>query len=253
MTAKTNPQRTRCGGSHILYDAELLAKPDSNLFNANWLQQHATITPTASGRGESWFIALKNEAGQNRQWVLRHYRRGGMVAKFNQDLYAGWCADQTRSWKEWRLLQHLHTLGLPVPRPVAASAYWPAGQITGLYRADILLEKIPQCSTLGKLLQQQPLAADLWRNIGQCLKTFHTHNIYHADLNANNILIDSQHKIYLIDFDRCHITGNKKLIASNLPRLQRSLYKLQGLYPVFNFTEQNWEILLAGYADSTSA
>lgn len=253
MTSETHPEIVRCNSHHILFDAALMTKPDVQLFNTQWLQQHASIAATSSGRGESWFVSLKNEAGQNMEWVLRHYRRGGMVARFNRDLYAGWCAEQTRSWKEWRLLHHLHTLGLPVPRPVAAHACWPLGQISGLYRTDILLEKIPQCSTLGALLQQQPMAADLWRNIGKCLKTFHTHHVYHADLNANNILIDAQQKIYLIDFDRCRVTNNKNLIASNLPRLQRSLFKLQNLHSTFHFSGQDWNMLLAGYADSTSA
>lgn len=253
MTLKTNPEIIRSGSSFILHDAALLAEPDDCVFSTGWLQQHAIIESTTSGRGESWFVSYGNESGQNLQWVLRHYRRGGMVAKFNRDLYAGWCAEQTRSWKEWRLLHYMHTLGLPVPRPVAARAHWPFGKITGLYRADILLEKIPQSSTLGKLLQQQSLPPDLWRNIGKCLKLFHAHHIYHADLNASNILIDLHQRIYLIDFDRCRITGSNQLKAGNLQRLQRSLHKLQNLNSEFNFTEQDWQMLLHGYADSTSA
>lgn len=253
MTSQTTPKTLRCGNSQILFDAERLQTPDENLFSTDWLKQHASIQPTTSGRGESWFVEFKQADTQTGYWVLRHYLRGGMVAKFNRDLYLAWQAEQTRAWKEWRLLSHMRTLGLPVPQPVAALAHWPAGCISGLYRADILLEKIPHCHTLSNLLQQQSLPEELWYNIGQCLKTFHTHDIYHADLNANNILIDAQQKIHLIDFDRCRISTNKHLIASNLPRLQRSLLKLQGLHPVFNFTNQNWLALLSGYAESSAS
>lgn len=253
MTSRTSPQIIHSANSYILFDAERVTKPDNNLFNTDWLKQHASIQTTTSGRGESWFIDYTDADQQPRHWVLRHYLRGGMVAKFNRDFYFAWQAEQTRAWKEWRLLHHMRTLRLPVPQPVAARAHWPAGQFTGLYRTDILLEKIPQCSTLSSLLQQQTLANELWHSIGHCLKAFHIHDIYHADLNANNILIDAQQKIYLIDFDRCRISRNAQLIAGNLPRLQRSLVKLQGLHPVFHFTEQNWLALLSGYADNSSA
>ena len=253
MTASTHPEIIRCGNSHILFDATLVAKPDDHLFNIDWLNRHSVLQPTESGRGESWFIDFKRSGLQNQQWVLRHYLRGGMAAKFNRDLYLAWQAEQSRAWKEWRLLYHMHTLGLPVPRPVAARAYWPAGRKLGLHRADILLERIPQCSNLSSLLQQRALPETVWRAIGQCVQTFHSHDIYHADLNANNILIDTQEKIYLIDFDRCRITSNRQLKAGNLPRLKRSLQKLQGLHPVYHFTEQNWQMLLAGYSANSSA
>jgi 3-deoxy-D-manno-octulosonic acid kinase len=253
MSASTNPEIIRCGNSLILFDTTLLAKPDDHLFNIDWLNRHHALQPTESGRGESWFIDFKNPGQQNQHWVLRHYLRGGMVAKFNHDLYLAWQAEQTRGWKEWRLLHHMHALSLPVPRPVAARAHWPAGLMLGLHRADILLERIPQCSNLSSLLQQRTLSETVWRDIGQCLKIFHTHDIYHADLNANNILIDPQEKIYLIDFDRCRITSNTELKASNLPRLKRSLQKLQGLHPVYHFTEQNWQVLLAGYSANSPA
>ena len=248
MTLQTNPQMMQQGKNQLLFDATLIASPDSKLFQPDWLQHKANLQATSSGRGQSWFIDF-----QNQHWVLRHYLRGGMMAIFNRDVYFSWQASQTRAWKEWQLLHHMRTLHLPVPRPVAARAYWPAGQLSGLYRADILLEAIPNSNTLDNVLQQQVLPSEIWNDIGSCIKQFHTHDIYHADLNANNILIDAQQKVYLIDFDRCHISHNTTLKAHNLPRLQRSLLKLQAKHPDYNFTEQNWQTLMAGYADNTSA
>lgn len=253
MAVKSHPATLVCGNSHILFDANLLTKPDDHLFSNDWLNQHGILKSTGSGRGESWFIDIEYPAQQSRQWVLRHYLRGGLVAKLNRDMYLGWQAEHSRAWKEWRLLHHMHTLDLPVPRPLAARARWPAGRLSGLYQADLLLERIPHCSNLSSLLEQQALSETLWRNIGHCLKTFHQHDISHADLNANNILIDTQQKIYLIDFDRCRITRDAQLKAGNLPRLHRSLLKLQGLHATYHFTEQDWQHLLAGYNDSTSS
>lgn len=253
MATKTNPETIRCGNSHILFDATVLAQPADDIFSLDWLERHGSVQSTGSGRGESWFINLEAPELTSRQWVLRHYLRGGMIARFNRDLYLAWQAEHSRAWKEWRLLHHMYTLGLPVPRPVAARASWPAGRCSGLHRADILLERIPRCSNLSSLLQQQALPAALWQDIGRCLKKFHNHDISHADLNANNILINDSQKIYLIDFDRCRVTTNERLKAGNLPRLRRSLLKLQGLHPGYHFTEHNWQSLLAGYADNTSA
>jgi 3-deoxy-D-manno-octulosonic acid kinase len=252
MASRTNPQTIRFGNSHILFDANQLANPDDHFFNIHWLKLHSTLQSTGSGRGESWFIELDSPEQPVRQWVLRHYLRGGMVARLNRDLYLAWQAEHSRAWKEWRLLHYMYTLDLPVPRPIAARAVWPAGRVCGLHRTDILLERIPQCSNLSSLLQQQALSETLWHHIGQCLKTFHLHDIYHADLNANNILIDAQQKIYLIDFDKCRITGDAQLKAGNLLRLHRSLLKLQGLHSPYYFTEQDWQFLLAGYNDSKS-
>ena len=147
----------------------------------------------------------------------------------------------------------MRALQLPVPRPVAARAYWPAGRHTGFYRADILLETIANCTTLSAMLQHQAVPATIWHNIGRCIKAFHQQQIYHADLNANNILVDTQQKIHLIDFDRCRITSRQNLLASNLPRLQRSLLKLQTLHQGFQFKSPDWQTLMASYNDNSAA
>src|SRR4029453_11025308 len=54
------------------------------------------------------------------RWVLRHYRRGGLIAKLSQDSYLWTGAARTRSFAEWRLLAELRRRGLRVPAPIAA-------------------------------------------------------------------------------------------------------------------------------------
>ena len=63
---------------------------------------------------------------------------------------------------EFQLLQQMHQLGLPVPRPVAA--LFSARTIS--YRADILLELVDGSLDLAKLLRQQALSPEQWQQIG---------------------------------------------------------------------------------------
>ncbi len=73
---------------------------------------------------------------------------------------------------------------------------------------------------------------------------------YHADLNANNLLIDQDSKIYVIDFDKGRMM--KKLDNwqwSTLYRLQRSLVKIDRL-KTLNYRDDDWQALMDGYQSS---
>ncbi len=228
--------------SYILYDASIISNPEQGLFDPHWLQQHADITHNTQGRGAAWLIDY-----QKHHWVLRHYKRGGMVARWNKELYLGWSLKNTRAWKEWHLLNTLHVLGLPVPQAVAAQVLWPFGRASGLYKAAILLNKINGAKTLAQKIQEKSLDSETWNNIGHCIRLFHNYGVYHADLNANNILFDESGKIYLIDFDRGCIKQNGTWKGENIKRLHRSLIKLKGIHSSFYFTEANWSELVLAY------
>jgi 3-deoxy-D-manno-octulosonic acid kinase len=86
---------------------------------------------------------------------------------------------------------------------------------------------------------------------------FHRHNIYHDDLNANNLLIDNNNKIFIIDFDKGKIITDEKIKSAlwktkNLQRLLRSLNKEKAKNYKLFYTEKNWKILLKGYFESIS-
>ena len=183
--------------------------------------------------------------------VLRAYQRGGLVSRFNRQTYLGINRESSRSFREWRLLQWMYEQGLPVPQPIAASiCRWPFA-LSPFYRAWILVQRIENTQTLDHYLSIQSLAATHWQAIGQCIARFHRHNIYHADLNANNVLLDNQQNIYLIDFDRAQLRSGADKQArwkqDNLQRLRRSLFKQQGLHGTYFFQQANWEALLKGY------
>jgi len=185
----------------------------------------------------------------NKALVLKHYCRGGLVTRFNKDRYPGVRVEKTRAFREWRLLKNMHSLGLPVPVAVAAHAR----KSLFYFRADLITIKIEHSKTLADVLAMQVLDSENWYAIGACIKQFHQHNIYHADLNARNIMItepgSASMAVYLIDFDNSDFRLDAvSWKMANLARLKRSLAKFSHSFDDFHFVEKNWSDLLAGYA-----
>ncbi len=228
---------------HILYDAELIENPTASYFEAESWRKRDAVNGIAKGRGTTVFV---QHAGQD--YVLRHYRRGGLIARFVEDRYVWSGLLQTRAWREWHLLADLWRKKLPVPRPIAARV-----QRLGLfYRADILMCRIPESETLADFLMESAMAAPLWQRLGRRLRDFHNAGVYHADLNARNILLDGQENFHLIDFDQGRIRRpHRRWEQANILRLKRSLDKFSDKteknQPRFYFTESDWQALLLGY------
>ena len=228
----------RGAGGAMLYDASCLHHPDTAVFDpAHWQAQGALET-TRGGRGTVAFV----RASPDQRWVLRHYRRGGLIAHVSDDLYVWTGADRTRSFREWRLLRQLRAWGLPVPTPVAAR-YQRAGLF---YRADLITAELPVRRTLTQALQQASLPTETWHAIGQCVGSLHARGVQHADLNAHNLLVGASNDIYVLDFDRGRIRARGTWERAVLARLQRSLRKVTTGQPAERFTEANWQALLAG-------
>jgi len=87
-----------------------------------------------------------------------------------------------------------------------------------------------------------------WPWIGACIRKFHHAGVHHADLNAQNILVDpSAGAVYLVDFDRCRYRpGTVVQGSANLARLKRSLYKR---WPIERrpALQDAWQALMTGY------
>ena len=136
----------------------------------------------------------------------------------------------------------MHQQGLPVPRPIAAQV-----QRQGIfYRGDLLVERIADAIPLSRVLQDHCLPLSQWQAIGACIKTFHRQGIYHADLNAHNILLRNT-EVFLIDFDKAEQRPAGRWHQANLRRLLRSLSKLANQYPCFAFNAEDWQSLNAAY------
>jgi 3-deoxy-D-manno-octulosonic acid kinase len=226
---------TASPGGGILYDASLARKPDASWFSTDFWARAGQLTEVSGGRGSICF--LRSELGD---WVLRHYRRGGFVARLSADRYLWTGEARTRSFAEWRLLATLRALGLPVPDPVAA--YYKREGLT--YRADLITRELPTSVTLTQSLAQG-VDELRWRQIGVTIARFHRHGVHHADLNANNILLGPG-EVYVLDFDRGKIQPRGAWEEHVLERLHRSLRKVSARDGT-EFGEREWQWLRKGY------
>jgi len=220
----------------IVYDAARLRKPEAGMFTRAYWQERSQLESMSGGRGT--VSVLHSQEGD---WILRHYKRGGLAARISADRYLWLGANATRSLREWRLLAQLHDRGLPVPAPIAARY-----ERTGLlYRADIITARLSHARTLAQVIAEKSLDATAWRHIGQTIARFHAVGVHHADLNANNIMLTDD-AVYLLDFDRGRIRARGAWEGDVIARLQRSLEKLRTKHPELNYGEREWQALLAG-------
>jgi 3-deoxy-D-manno-octulosonic acid kinase len=225
-------------GGAMLYDDSSIGQPDPRIFEVDHWRSLPALESVQGGRGTVAFV--RTATGQ--RWVLRHYRRGGAVAKWLDDRYFWTGAPSTRAFREWRLLRRLREWGLPVPRPVAAR-YRRAGCF---YRADLLTEELPTRTTLAQAVCAAPLDPVQWRRVGLSIGALHAHGVQHADLNAHNVLIAPGGDVYLLDFDRGRVRARGAWEQGVLARLRRSLEKVTAGVPAAHFGEAQWADLLRG-------
>ena len=227
---------------HYLFNKDLVAE-DLSLFD-----ELPGASSNNMGRGTVYFRSVNTRAGDSNV-VVKQYRRGGMVRHFNRDLYWHSHYSKSRVWLEFMLLAKMTTMGLPVPVPIAGRV---KRKFSYLFESTIVTQEIEQAETFADCLKQHSgLSSNhaLWQKTGETIKRFHNANIYHADLNASNILITKHHDIYLIDFDKGQHSPNSTSDwkNKNLDRLQRSLLKYQRADSQFQYSAERWAALLAGY------
>ena len=235
MPSQTNAHIARLAVPHgaILFDRACVPQADARLLDPQAWGDACGALEGRGGRGAVWHIrAPFGEA------VLRHYRRGGLPGRFVQDRYLFTGDEATRGFREFRLLVRLRELGLPVPQPLAAGFVR-----SGLfYRADLLTARIPEARTLAERGQESVPEAT-WRDLGELLARFHCHGVFHADLNAHNVMIGDAGALWLIDFDRGELRQPaRNWQQANLDRLHRSLEKLR-----IAGRDSGWPVLCEAY------
>jgi len=272
------PTTTSCkvitsAGESIIYDESLIASPTDELFSSDYhtknaLQQNESaddIRSAGIGRAPVRYFrhpGHEHDRQHDMALVYKHYYRGGMVARFLKDQYITSGYAETRAFREYYMLKQLEAWQLPVPVAVAARAVHVL-PLLPVYRCDLITREIADVSTLADVLQAARLDDTGWQRVGACIRRFHDKGVYHADLNARNILLGNDaagdgeaDKVYLIDFDNGHIRcesedeGQNEIggwKAANLARLRRSLKKFCRRSADFHFTEADWQQLLYGY------
>ncbi|HEY9096081.1 MAG TPA: 3-deoxy-D-manno-octulosonic acid kinase, partial [Hydrogenophaga sp.] len=186
---------------------------------------------------------------QGREVVLRHYRRGGMVARFNPDRYPRSAPRDSRGMREFSLLRWMSARGLPVPQPVAARHQ----SVGRHYTADIMVALIPHTRNLVQRLVEAPLNEPQWRAVGRAIRRLHDAQVFHSDLNAHNILIDHTDQAWIVDFDKCDVRSGAAWKLANLARLKRSLRKERERLPSFHWKDDDWTPLESGYTTDAPA
>ncbi len=235
-------ERTKDGA--ILYDKAIINQISAQRFTAQGWPHSEILTGAlrSAGRGNTVYVG-----NIPRQFVLRHYLRGGLLGKIIRDHYVYSGEDETRPFREWRLLDKLAANNMNVPRP-AAARYVRRGPF---YTADIITVRIPAVVSLSQYIKSEQRDEAFWHALGAAIWTFHAAGVYHADMNAYNIQIDKDGDVWMLDFDKSSLKVPGAWQQQTLSRLHRSLQKIVGLDPAIYFQEDNWEQLLAGYFEAS--
>lgn len=228
-------------GSHVmLLGSERRETPRADWFEPKEWRNAGAVAIETSGRGEVLIVEQGDES-----WVLRHYRRGGLVARLIDDHYLWTGAERTRAFREWRLLRKLRAAGLPVPNPVAAHVY----RTGAIYTADIITAYLPDTRKLSWYIAQGRAPGDCWRRVGAMIRAVHDYGVDHPDLTAHNVLLDGAGNTFLVDFDNALVKPPGQWRRLGMERFNRSLRKV-ALETGTEFDAAAWQELEAGYADA---
>ena len=198
------------------------------------------------------------------KWVKKHYFRKGMMSFLN-DKYLYRNLKNTRSYREFEILNYLYKHGFNTCKPIIGWVTYSGA----IYRANLVTETI-QARTLKHLLDllatglgvvpmdtfnshfvkhERPA---LFKKIGIYVAEMHKLNVFHGDLNVNNIMVSGERnknerveqKIWIIDFDKSKkipfaLEESKRV--SNIDRFERSLRKTH------HFDHTSFMAFLEGY------
>jgi 3-deoxy-D-manno-octulosonic acid kinase len=227
-------------GRHaLLCDADLATPADASWFDADHWHEAGGVALETSGRGAVLIVTRGADT-----WVVRHYHRGGFVARFVADHYLWSGLDRTRAFREWRLLRRLRDAGLPVPNPIAAHVY----RTGPIYTADIITTYLPDTRKLSSFISEGAVPPHCWRQIGRMIRAVHAYGVDHPDVTAHNILLDTRGSLFLVDFDNAYVKPAGSWERAGVERLQRSLRKV-ALETGTEFDAAAWAQIEAGYAE----
>ena len=153
--------------------------------------------------------------------VVKHYNRGGVFGRFISSRYLKW--GKTRAEQEAEMLSKVAQLGVSVPLPLASI------HRGGLfYRAWLITTMIEGAQTLAELsVKDEDRAGRLTVELIRQISLLVGAGIWHVDLHPGNVLVDSNDRLFIIDFDKaCYFRGTSAALRDQyLFRWRRAVIK----------------------------
>ena len=193
-----------------------------------------------SGRGSALRVTLRG----GKVVYVRHYLRGGAMRYLVRDLYL---LRPPRPVRELVATEQARAAGCRVPI-VNAVAIEETG---AFYRGWIVTSAIENARSFFDVLAEadEGRRRDLLLQAGSTIRELHAAGVYHCDLNGHNLLIDSDGRVAVIDFDSAVLAApdNYRQGQRGRDRLWRSLTKLARVRGI-ELHEQEKRWIERGYA-----
>jgi len=208
---------------------------------------------TMAGRGEVYSVPAPVPGPDGRaRWAVRHYYRGGAVARWLSDRYLA--VGRPRPLLEAQTSATARSRDIPTPAVVAGAVY----RSGAFYRADLVTEHIPESADLADVLfgdnRLGMPVEDALTATGRLVRMLERSGLFHPDLNAKNIVLNSAPEgpcAHLVDLDRCR-ARQEGVPAPALPmrrRLERSIRKSEGRVGHY-LPHGAWAALHRGFEDA---
>jgi len=155
--------------------------------------------------------------------VVKQYFRGGLVRHVVKNRYLK--CGKTRGLKEYELLQTVRNIGINAPEPLIW-AY--RGRL--VYSGWLVTRHIHPSQSLTQLsLQNKDLAGQAMQSIVDQILRLIQNKILHVDLHPGNVIVDSQGRVFLLDFDKgqTHHGDKHQLQERYFARWKRAVIKHQ--------------------------
>jgi len=175
------------------------------------------------GRGQVYSVSRPVAGPEgSKRWAVRHYYRGGAMAMHMVDRYLR--AGRLRPLRELAASVTARARGIRTPAVVCGIAYTQGHH----YTADLVTEVVPDSVTLADTL----LANDgtsgwlvAMAQAGALIRQLAEAGVFHVDLNARNILLQTKPKdaAFVVDLDRARIL--KRPSASTADRMRARLIR----------------------------
>lgn len=203
------------------------------LHDAGWSATRSPETSASALRGRK---PLRELRAGGELLLVRRFTHGGLLRWATGTRFR----DPERPFREILLSEHLHEAEIPTPRVVAARARRASAGVG--WNLEILTRRVPGTSDLGielARIQRGELTVSvrraLLRAFGAFVARLHGANFLHADLNPNNILVEtdslagSSPRLWVLDLDRSRVGPLKpEERVRNIGRLFRHVDRREG-------------------------